>query len=99
MLSLSRKRATDAAAAERGKPIFAEQCVACHKEDAKGNIELGSPNLTDGIWLFGGDKEAIVQTIVSGRYNSGRMPSWDGKLDPGVIKMLAVYVHSLGGGQ
>ena len=98
VMSLS-NRADDKAAAERGKPIFAEQCVGCHKEDGKGNIELGSPNLTDEIWLYGGDKEAIVESIRSGRANSGRMPSWEARLDPATIKMLTVYVHSLGGGQ
>jgi cytochrome c oxidase cbb3-type subunit 3 len=38
-----------------------------------------------------------VETIRTGR--GGVMPSWDGKLDPATIKMLAIYVHSLGGGK
>ena len=87
----------DQAAIERGKQIFAEQCVACHGENAKGNMELGSPNLTDGIWLYGKSKADVVATITNGR--GGVMPTWGGRLDPATIKMLAVYVHSLGGGQ
>ena len=87
----------DAAAAERGKTIFAEQCVACHGEDAKGNQELGSPNLTDAIWLYGSDKAAIVKTIETGR--GGVMPAWSARLDENTIKKLTLYVHSLGGGQ
>jgi cytochrome c oxidase cbb3-type subunit 3 len=29
----------------------------------------------------------------------GVMPSWGGRLDPVTVKMLAAYVHSLGGGE
>ena len=36
----------DAARAEAGKAVFVEQCAACHGENAKGNPELGAPNLT-----------------------------------------------------
>jgi len=96
VLSLS-GGSTDAAAAERGHATFAEQCVACHGEDAKGNKELGAPNLTDAIWLYGGRKADIEETVRTGR--GGVMPTWAGKLDPVTIKMLAIYVHSLGGGK
>ncbi len=51
--SLSGTEQVDTAAAERGKAVFAEQCAACHGEDAKGNQEMGAPNLTDAIWLYG----------------------------------------------
>ena len=84
----------DAAA---GKKIFAENCVACHGEDAKGNPELGAPNLTDQIWLYGSDEPTIIETITNGR--AGVMPAWEGRLDPTTIKAMAVYVHSLGGGK
>ncbi|WP_445491488.1 cytochrome-c oxidase, cbb3-type subunit III [Rhodopseudomonas sp. RCAM05734] len=84
----------DAAA---GKKLFAENCVACHGDDAKGNIELGAPNLTDGIWLYGSDQATLVETITNGR--AGVMPAWGGRLDPATIKALTVYVHSLGGGK
>jgi cytochrome c oxidase cbb3-type subunit 3 len=96
VLSLS-GRSTDAAAAGRGAAIFKEQCAACHGPEAKGMKELGAPNLTDAIWLYGGSKKDIVQTIRTGR--GGVMPNWDGRLDPETIKLLTVYVHSLGGGQ
>ncbi len=84
----------DAAA---GAKIFAENCTACHGDKGKGNQELGAPNLTDKIWLYGGDEATIVETITNGR--SGVMPAWVGRLDPSTIKAMAVYVHSLGGGQ
>lgn len=87
----------DGEAALRGEAIFAEQCVACHGAEGKGEVTLGAPNLTDGIWLFGGDKAAIVETLSYGR--RGVMPAWEGRLSPETIKLLAVYVHALGGGQ
>ncbi|MEO8420942.1 MAG: cytochrome-c oxidase, cbb3-type subunit III [Hyphomicrobium sp.] len=87
----------DAAAIERGRTIFAEQCSGCHGEAGKGSIEMGAPNLTDGIWLYGDRKADVTETIRTGR--GGVMPNWDGKLDPATIKMLAIYVHSLGGGK
>lgn len=80
-----------------GKKIFAEQCVSCHGDAGKGNQELGAPNLTDNIWLYGSDIETINESIYAGR--NGVMPAWIGRLDPVTIKALTVYVHSLGGGK
>jgi cytochrome c oxidase cbb3-type subunit 3 len=96
VLSLSGK-SSDAAAADRGKPLFEENCVACHGEQGEGTPELGAPRLNDQIWLYGGDKADIVAQVNQPKH--GVMPAWVGRLDPVTIKMLAVYVHSLGGGQ
>jgi len=96
VLSLSGKPHA-AAAAKRGKPIFAENCVACHGEGGKGNAEFGAPALNNDIWLYGGDRAAIVDTISYSR--RGVMPAWGRILDTATIKQLAVYVHSLGGGK
>jgi cytochrome c oxidase cbb3-type subunit III len=96
VLSLSGK-STDADAAGRGQKVFVEQCVSCHGADGKGSKEFGAPNLTDAIWLYGGSKAAIVESIRTGR--GGVMPAWAGRLDPVTVKSLAVYVHSLGGGK
>ena len=82
---------------EAGAKIFAENCSACHGENGKGNMELGAPNLTDAIWLYGSDKATIVEGLTNGR--GGVMPAWAGRLDPTTIKALTVYVHTLGGGQ
>lgn len=87
----------DAEAAARGKEIFATSCAACHGPDGQGNQALGAPNLADELWLYGGDKDTIVETITYSR--AGMMPAWAGRLDPATIKELAIYVHSLGGGQ
>jgi len=96
VLSLS-GTSKDQAAADRGKPLFVENCVACHGEKAEGNQELGAPGLADGIWQYGGDKASIVRTITFAR--NGSMPPWTGRLDDATIKMLTIYVHALGGGK
>lgn len=85
------------AAARRGAALFATNCAACHGADAKGNRELGAPNLTDAIWLYGGDTESVRKSINDARY--GVMPRWGEKLSPATVNMLAAYVHSLGGGE
>ncbi len=84
-------------AAGNGAEIFAENCAACHGESGEGNIEFGALRLSDAIWLFGGDKATVVETIANAR--RGVMPAWGGRLDEVTIKQLAVYIHSLGGGQ
>ena len=81
----------------KGKAVFEANCVACHGADGKGNIELGAPNLTDGIWLYGSGRDSVIATITNGR--AGMMPAWGGRLDPTTIKALTVYVHALGGGK
>jgi len=91
---LSTRPGYDAAA---GAKIFADNCVACHGEKGQGNPELGAPNLTDKIWLYGSDEAILIETITNGR--GGVMPAWEGRLDPAPIKAMAVYVHSLGGGK
>lgn len=96
VLSLSGS-STDATAVERGSPLYAENCVACHGEQSEGIAELGAPALNNKIWLYGGEKTTLVETISYSR--KGVMPAWGQKLDPIVVKQLAVYVHSLGGGQ
>ena len=97
VLSLSGS-GSDAAAAEAGAVLFDEEgCSGCHMEGGVGMRELGAPNLTDAIWLFGGDKASIVETIANGR--AGVMPTWDGRLSSSQINAVAAYVHQLGGGE
>jgi cytochrome c oxidase cbb3-type subunit 3 len=82
---------------DAGKELYAANCAACHGEAGKGNRELGAPDLTDAIWLFGSSRTAMIETVTNGR--ASVMPAWTGRLDPVTIKSLTVYVHSLGGGQ
>lgn len=87
----------DAAKAKAGAAVFASNCAACHGDNGKGNQAMGAPNLTDAIWLYGGDQATITQTVMNGR--AGVMPSWSGKLSEADIRAVALYVHGLGGGQ
>jgi cytochrome c oxidase cbb3-type subunit 3 len=80
-----------------GGVLFTDNCSACHGEDGAGLRDLGAPNLTDAIWLFGGDKATVVETIAGGR--AGVMPTWDGRLNASQINAVAAYVHQLGGGE
>ena len=77
--------------------IFVDNCAACHGPAGKGNQELGAPNLTDAISLYGMDMASLTETISNSR--NGVMPAWQQRLDATTIKALTVYVHSLGGGQ
>lgn len=87
----------DEAAAARGGAVYAENCAACHGDGGEGNREFGAPRLTDAIWLYGGDKQEVVETITKSR--NGAMPAWKDRLDDSTVKQLAIYVHSLGGGE
>jgi len=90
-------RDADAAKAARGGQLFAQQCASCHGADGLGDKAQGAPNLTDSIWLYGGERLDIQRTIHQGR--GGVMPAWTGRLSEEQITALAVYVHSLGGGE
>jgi cytochrome c oxidase cbb3-type subunit 3 len=97
VVTLSGREPADAAAAEAGSTIFAEQCSSCHGPDGRGIADLGAPNLTDAIWLYGGDIGDIRQQLWNPEH--GVMPGWVDRLPPEDIKMVSLYVHSLGGGQ
>lgn len=96
VLALSGSK-VDRASAARGAALFATNCAACHGPSGEGDRTIGAPKLNDAIWLYGGDRSDIVQSIADSRY--GVMPSWENRLDPVTVKMLAAYVHSLGGGE
>lgn len=87
----------DPALAAKGQEVFANNCSACHGEKGTGGQDLGAPNLTDPIWLYGGDRKTLTTTVTKARY--GMMPAWSQRLDPSQVRQLAVYVHQLGGGQ
>lgn len=83
----------DTAKVAQGKVLFEANCVVCHGSDAKGSTAIGAPNLTDDIWLFGGDRDAVQTSIRHGR--AGVMPEWQTKLGNERIMLLAAYVRSL----
>jgi cytochrome c oxidase cbb3-type subunit 3 len=87
----------DATKAAAGQVHFQTLCSACHGVDGKGNPLLGAPNLTDSIWLYGGDAATLKQTLMNGR--NGQMPAWGDKLGEQRIKLLAAYSMKLAAGK
>lgn len=77
--------------------LFQENCASCHGATGHGGRDVGAPNLADNIWLYGGTREAVFQSIYTP--HAGMMPSWKKRLDKNTIKQLTIYVHQLGGGE
>ena len=80
-----------------GAKVFADNCAACHGENAKGNKEMGAPDLTDAIALYASGQTAIAQQVRHPKH--GVMPAWGARLGDVKVKELAIFVHSLGGGE
>ncbi|MFN3170041.1 MAG: cytochrome-c oxidase, cbb3-type subunit III [Hyphomicrobiales bacterium] len=80
-----------------GAETFDLECSACHGVNGLGDTVFGAPNLSDAVWLYGGEREEIIAQIANPQ--QGVMPAFGERLDEATIKMLAVYVHSLGGGE
>jgi cytochrome c oxidase cbb3-type subunit 3 len=87
----------DADLASSVETLYQQQCATCHGADAQGDRTQGAPNLTDQEWLYGSTEAAIYNTIYNAR--NSHMPAWQDRLDDASIKALAVYVHTLGGGE
>jgi cytochrome c oxidase cbb3-type subunit 3 len=87
----------DREAATRGEVIYVENCATCHGDTGDGDDLLGAPALNDHLWLYGGTLEEVVSQVDDPKH--GVMPAWHERLDDTTIKMLSVYVHTLGGGQ
>jgi len=87
----------DATLADLGAAVFADNCASCHGENAAGDREQGAPDLTDAIWLYGGDRETLTETITTSRF--GVMPAWGPRLSEADVQAVSTYVHALGGGE
>lgn len=87
----------DAGKVAAGETVFLDNCAACHGDAATGDRGQGAPNLTDAIWLYGGDYDTLLATVTNSRY--GVMPAWQGRLDEAEIRAVTAYVHQLGGGE
>ncbi|WP_394205984.1 cytochrome-c oxidase, cbb3-type subunit III [Shewanella waksmanii] len=83
----------DEALAAQGQGSFMKGCFACHGMDGTGNKMMGAPNLTNNIWLYGGSRGAIEQSITQGR--SGVMPAWKDMLGEEKVHVISAYVYSL----
>jgi len=91
--SLSNPAAAPADKAAAGKEVFAANCASCHGENGKGNVDLGAPDLTDALWIYGGDPETLYTTVWGGR--QGHMPTWEARLSALDRKILALYLVDL----
>ena len=89
--------AKDPAQVAAGAVVFEDNCSSCHMEDGTGDRDLGAPNLADAIWLYGGNYDAVMETVNNGR--GGVMPNWNTRLSEAQIRAVATYVHQLGGGE
>jgi cytochrome c oxidase cbb3-type subunit 3 len=93
----------DAQLAAAGATVFADNCSGCHGEKGEGMREMGAPNLSDAVWLYGGSPERIEETVRLARF--GVMPAWAEEfrgtsgLTKAEINAVAAYVHGLGGGE
>lgn len=87
----------DAAKATAGQQVFADNCASCHGETGQGDRAVGAPNLADKIWLYGGSREAVHESVFYARF--GVMPNWNARLSEDDIRAVAYYVHALGGGE
>ncbi|MGA9637704.1 cbb3-type cytochrome c oxidase N-terminal domain-containing protein [Flavobacterium sp.] len=85
---------TDPAELEIGKTIFTNNCAACHRADAGGQI---GPNLTDDHWILGGGVKNLFHTITNGGRDGKGMIAWKGTLKPKEIQKVASYILSLKG--
>ncbi len=84
-------------ATSAGAVLFADNCAACHGETGTGDSEVGAPNLADVIWLYGGTREKVIESIAESRF--GVMPAWGQRLSDADVRAVSVYVHALGGGE
>lgn len=83
-----------AATVEKGKAVFAANCAACHGPEAKGNPEVGAPNLISHYYMHGRDEWSLYTDVWGGL--KGQMPGWEGRLSPVDRKILALYLVDLG---
>jgi cytochrome c oxidase cbb3-type subunit 3 len=90
-------RKVDKVAAGRGQEKYAQMCASCHGADGAGNQALGAPNLTDNVWLYGGSRTQVMESIARGR--NGQMPPHRDFLGEDKSHLLAAYVYSLRTGQ
>lgn len=87
----------DATLAAEGATVYADNCAACHMDAGEGDRTQGAPALNDAIWLYGGSRDKIKETVTYARF--GVMPAWAGRLTEDEIRAVAAYVHSRGGGE
>jgi len=80
-----------------GATLYEENCASCHGDTGLGDRDLGAPNLADAIWLYGSDRDDLIESITNARF--GVMPAWGQRLSEEDVRAVSTYVHALGGGE
>jgi cytochrome c oxidase cbb3-type subunit III len=88
---------SDPERAAAGAALYADNCAACHGASGEGGRDFGAPSLADALWLYGSSEAEIAQQIQAPKH--GVMPAWRHRLGEDTVKKLAVFIHSLGGGE
>ncbi len=86
---------------ETARPLFVDNCAACHGAEGQGGP--GYPSFVDKAWLWGGDADAIMETVrvgVNSPHDDTRVSQMmafgrDGILNRDAILNVAAYVQSL----
>ena len=97
VMQLSGQEPVDAAAATAGEEVYLDNCAVCDMDDGSGDNFQGAPNISDAIWLYGGDYDTLMETVTNSRF--GVMPPWTTRLSEAEIRAVTTYVHQLGGGE
>lgn len=84
-------------ATPEGQTLYSDNCASCHGDQGQGDVEQGAPALNDAIWLYGGNLDAVTESITNARF--GVMPAWGARLSEADIKAVSLYIHQLGGGE
>ncbi len=84
------KLSRDPAAVASGEKIFQANCAACHGANLLGGI---GPNLTDNVWIHGGNPLNLYSTVISGVLAKG-MPVWGPVLGASRSADVIAYVIS-----
>lgn len=96
VLSLSGREGLDQELVTAGQAKFM-MCMGCHGPQGQGSaalgLPLGAPNLTDEVWLYGGSRKVVQESIRNGR--AGVMPAWKDILGEDKVHLISAYVYSL----
>jgi cytochrome c oxidase cbb3-type subunit 3 len=88
----------------RAPALYRSHCAGCHGSDMRGNHALGTPDLSDAVWLFGlGELPDIENTLDYGirsghpkSHNITDMPGLGriGQLSAAEIQDVVEYVYA-----
>ncbi len=85
--------------AAKGKPLYTQKCVACHKADGSGGVKLTgnpTPSFKDAKRMATVTDDKLRECIVNGVIKSG-MVAWGktGQLKPAQIEDVIAYIRTL----